>query len=90
MTKVYDEGMSRIEFDEDQVYVPRDFQKTAMGEGVIIRLGLAKDKAGAQKILIGILLVLLILAVIVFAMSGSETFDSDKYPEGYLNDPDFR
>lgn len=79
--------MSRVEFGEETSVRTRIHEPITMFEGVVIRMGLAKDKKTAQKILIVLIGILCISVLSIFLLGGPETFDSDEYPEGYLNDP---
>ena len=59
--------MEEVQFDEEQEFArPRSNQGPKKGlEGLIIRWGLAKDSAGAQKILFIILIAIIAATVVI-------------------------
>ena len=56
--------MADLQFNEEQQYArPTPTRKPSFMTGLVMRSGLAKDEAGAQRVLL-IVLVLVILAII--------------------------
>ncbi len=65
--------MADVQFTEEQTYV-RTTQVTKLPPlvGLVVRIGLAKDRRGAEYVLIGILVLALIATVCIWAFSGSD------------------
>ena len=51
--------------------------------------GRVKNKQQAVYVLVGIIGLCVVIAFFTISNSGQKHFDSDVYPEGYLNDPNY-
>ncbi|MDP3996414.1 MAG: hypothetical protein Q8P86_01820 [bacterium] len=61
--------MPNVEFNDENQYTPMQSMGTGSVSGLtgwLIKIGVAKDVTGANKILLGIAVVSLIVAVVVF------------------------
>ncbi len=63
--------MADLQFNEEQYMTPATAQKPSLIAGLVIRLGLAQDEAGAQKALVVVLVVVVIAIIAVNFFSGS-------------------
>ncbi|MDP2593922.1 MAG: hypothetical protein Q8P36_01100 [bacterium] len=60
--------MANIQFQEPQYGQSTSRQRYSWLTGLVIKTGLAKDDAGAQKVLIGVLVLTIIATVLIWTV----------------------
>lgn len=81
--------MSDVQFEEPVLRRPPASQTSRGMAGWLVKKGVVRSEAQAQAAMLIAAAAGLVLTGIILLNAGPQEFESDEFPDGYLNDPNY-